>query len=137
MIQSLLKMLGGQMLQRAVARGGLQKAFDWRLGVQLMRDNRVPARSKWLSIAAGLLALGVLEVVELPVQAALWAFLPLIGFAADAAVDGIELLAVPFLVATIALPFLAPRDVVAQIRHQRAGADEHGRVYDAASAKVR
>lgn len=137
MIQILLRLLGGQLLQRAVGNGGLQKAFDWRLGLQLMRDGRVPARSKFQAVALGVLALIALEVLELPIQAALWAFLPLIGFAADAAIDGIELLAVPFLISTIALPFLAPRDVVDQIRGKRADTDEQGRVYDAVNSKIR
>ena len=129
------------MLQRAVAQGGLQKAFDWRLGLQLMRDGRVPVRCKAQAGILGVLALVALEVLELPIQAALWTFLPLIGFAADAAIDGIELLAVPFLVATISLPFLAPRDIVDAIRRHRNGdapnVDDQGRVYDAASSKVR
>ena len=137
MIQTLLRMLGGQMLQRAVAHGGLAKAFDWRLGMQLMRDSRVPARSKWQAVIIGVLALVALEVLELPLQTAMMVFLPLIGMAADFFIDGIEILAVPFLVSTIVLPFIAPRDVVNQIRHGRQNADQYGRVYDAASAKVR
>lgn len=141
MIQTILRMLGGQLLQRAVAQGGLSKVFDWRLGVQLMRDGRIPARCKIQAGVLGLLALVALEVLELPIQAAMWAFLPLIGFAADAAIDGVELLAIPFLVATIALPFLAPRDIVDGIRRGRSGdysnTDEYGRIYDASSSKVR
>jgi len=141
MIQTLLKMLGGRLLQGAVAQGGLQKVLDWRLGLQLMRDGRVPLGNKVQASVLGLLALGALEVLELPIQTAMWAFLPLIGFAADAAIDGVELLAIPFLVATIVLPFLAPRDIVDGIRRGRSGdypnTDEHGRVYDASSSKVR
>lgn len=141
MIQTLLKVLGGQLLQRAVAQGGLQKVLDWRLGLQLMRDGRVPLGNKVQAGVLGLLALGALEVLELPIQTAMWAFLPLIGFAADAAIDGVELLAVPFLVATIVLPFLAPRDIVDGIRRGRSGeysnTDEQGRVYNATSSKVR
>lgn len=137
MIQTLLRLLGGQLLQRAVSTGGLHKAFDWRLGIQLMRDGRVPMRCKGQAIVLGVLALVALEVLELPLQTVLWTVLPIIGFAADAAVDGIELLAVPFLISTIALPFLAPRALVDSIRHQRAGTDAHGRIYDASSAKVR
>ena len=141
MIQTILKMLGGQLLQRAVAQGGLQKVFDWRLGLQLMRNGRVPVACKVQAGVLGLIALVALEVLELPIQAAMWAFLPLIGFAADAAIDGVELLAIPFLVATIALPFLAPRDIVDGIRRGRSGdypnTDDQGRVYDASSSKVR
>ena len=142
MIQSILRLLGGHLLQRAVAQGGLTKAFDWRLGLQLMRNGAVPARCKIQAGVLGVLALIALEVLELPIQAALWAFLPLIGFAADAAIDGVELLVVPFLVATIALPFIAPRDIVDRIRNGKTGnypnTDEQGRVYDASSSsKVR
>ena len=137
MIQTLLRLLGGQLLQRAVSSGGLQKAFDWRLGLRLMRDGRVPARSKFQAIALGVLALIALEIVELPIQAALWAFLPIIGFAADAAIDGIELLAVPFLVSTIVLPFLTPRAIIDQIQGKLPNVDEQGRVYDAVNSKVR
>ncbi len=142
MIQPILRLLGGHLLQRAVAQGGLQKAFDWRLGLQLMRDARVPTGCKVQAGLLGLLALVALEVLELPIQAAMWAFLPIIGFAADAAIDGVELLAVPFLVATISLPFLAPRDIVDGIRKGRSGdypnTDEQGRVYDASrSSKVK
>ena len=130
------------MLQRAVAQGGLQKTFDWRLGLRLMRDGRVPARCKVQAGLLGVLALVALEVLELPVQAALWALLPILGFAADFAIDGIELLIIPFLIATVALPFLAPRAVVDGIRKGRSGnypnTDEHGRVYDASTtSKVR
>ena len=142
MIQSILRLLGGHLLQRAVAQGGLQKAFDWRLGMKLMRDGRVPARYKVQAGVLGLLALIALEVLELPIQAALWAFLPLIGFAADFAIDGLELMVVPFLIATVALPFIAPRAIVDAVRNGRAGkaphTDEHGRVYDvSSSSKVR
>ncbi len=137
MIQTLLRLLGGQLLHRAVSGGGLQKAFDWRLGLRLMRDGRVSARSKFQAIALGVLALVALEVLELPVQTALFVLLPILGIAADAVVDGIELLAVPFLISTIALPFLAPRDVVDQIRGKRADTDDQGRVYDATASKIR
>ncbi len=141
MLQSILRLLGGHLLQRAVAQGGLQKAFDWRLGLHLMRNGHVPAKCKVQAVLLGVLALIALEVLELPIQAAMWAFLPLIGFAADAAIDGIEFLAVPFLIATISLPFLAPRAIVDVIRNARSGnypnTDEYGRVYDAASSKVR
>lgn len=141
MLQFILRMLGGQLLQRAATQGGVQKAFDWRLGLHLMRDGRVPSKSKMQAILLGVLALIALEVLELPIQAAMWAFLPLIGFAADAAIDGIEFLAVPFLIATISLPFLAPRAIVDGIRQNRSGnhpkTDEYGRVYDSVNSKVR
>lgn len=144
MIRSLLRLLGREMVGQAVAHGSVKRVFDWRLGVRLLRDKRVPLRTKTQSLFLGLLALGALEVLELPLQTALWMLLPLVGFAADLAVDGIELVAVPFFVATIALPFLAPREVVEELRRESGASipsapedlSAGARVYDAPSATI-
>jgi len=147
MIRSLLHLLGREMVNRAASHGPVKRVFDWRLGARLLRDRRVPLRTKGQSLLLGFLALGALEVLELPLQTALWVLLPLVGFAADLAVDGIELVAVPFFVATIALPFLAPREVVESLRSSSTKAEASipnapdnyasgARVYDAPSATI-
>jgi hypothetical protein len=58
--------------------------------------------------------------------------LPVVGVVADFAIDGIEILAGPLLVATLALPYLAPRDLVEQIR-----AEGDGHVYQACQSTSR
>lgn len=142
MIRSLLQLLGREMVNRAVSNASV-KRFDWRLGVRLLRDKRVPLRTKGQSLMLGVFALMALEILELPIQTALWMLLPLVGFAADVAVDGLELLAVPFFVATIVLPFLAPREVVDSLRASstkvasvNSSDDPGARVYDAPSATI-
>lgn len=131
MLQIALKLLGAEFFRRA----SVNRTFDWRLGLALLRDRRVPGRAKCGALALGVCALIVLEIVELPLQLVLWTLLPLVGFAADAALDGIELVAVPLLVASVALPLLAPREVVQQIRAELGGAAP-SRVYEAAAARV-
>ncbi len=101
-------------------------ALDPKFGLKLLRDSRVPLKAKFTAFALGLGAIFVLQILELPLQAALALMLPFVGLAADFALDGAELLAGPLLIATLCLPYLAPRDVVDQIR-----AEGEGRVYQA------
>ncbi len=146
MLRLLLTHLGHRFLKQSVA----GRVLDWKLGLRLLRDRRVPGSTKVLSMGLGLGALVVLEVLELPLQTALALLVPVLGLAADFALDGIELLAVPFFVSTLLLPFLAPREVVEQVRGQsepqpvpvennppRADGFGSGRVYDAEKATIR
>ena len=112
------------------------KNLDWRLGARLLRDGRVPVRAKAQSVALGLVALVVLNTLQLPLDALLIWLLPLVGLAVDFAWNGLELIAIPFFVATLVLPFLAPREIV---EAQKGGlhTDSQGRVYDAVTAKIR
>lgn len=127
MIRQFASQIGRHLLRRAVA-GGAKKiggnALDPKFGMKLLRDSRVPVKAKISAFALGLAALFVLEILELPIQTALWLLLPVVGAAADFAVDGVELLAGPLLIATLALPYLAPRELVEQLR-----AEGDGRVY--------
>jgi len=129
MIRQFATLIGRHLLRKAVSGGAAKiagNAIDPKFGLKLLRDARVPMKSKIAAFALGLAAVFVLEILELPLQTALWLLLPVVGMVADFAVDGIELLAGPLLVATITLPFLAPRDVVEQIR-----AEGDGTVYEA------
>ncbi len=116
----------GRKAAASVATKVAGSALDPKFGLKLLRDGRVPVKAKIAAFALGLGAVLVLEILELPLQTALALLLPIVGLAADFAVDGIELLAGPLLVATLALPHLAPRAVVEQIR-----AEGDGRVYQA------
>ena len=130
MIRQFATLFGRFLLRKAVSSGSNNKiagnALDPKFGLKLLRDKRVPAKAKISAFALGLGAVFVLEILELPLQTALALLLPFIGLAADFALDGIELLAGPLLVATLTLPYLAPRAVVEQIR-----AEGDGFVYQA------
>ena len=135
MIRQVATFVGRHFLRQAVA-GGAQQfaggALDPKFGLKLLRDKRVPLQPKVAAFALGLGAVFVLQILELPLEAALALFLPLLGLATDVALNGAELLAGPLLFATLALPYLAPRDVVEQIRAEAANTDSQGRVYVAA-----
>ncbi len=144
MLRLLLVHLG----HRVLGQSGVGRALDWKLGLRLLRDRRVASATKMLSLGIGVGALIVLEALELPLQSALALLIPVLGLAADFALDGIELLAVPFFVATLALPFLAPRELVDEVRSglnpqpakvpvPNAKGFEAGHVYDAPNATVR
>ncbi|BCM93596.1 hypothetical protein IAD21_05487 [Abditibacteriota bacterium] len=146
MLRLLLTHLGHHFLKNSEA----ARFLDWKLGLRLLRDRRVPTSAKFFSLVLGLSTLFVLEFLELPIETALALLVPVLGLAADFALDGIELLAVPFFVATLILPFLAPRDIVAQLRGEsepqsvpiptatpRANGFGTGQVYEATSATVR
>ncbi len=96
--------------------------LDIKLGFALMRDRRIPLRSKIFSVLLGLAATGMVEFLELPVEGILTTLLPILGLAGDAVLDGAELVAGPFLLAHLLLPFVAPRQLVDQIRSERTAA---------------
>lgn len=129
MIRQISNLIGRFLLRKAVSGGATKivgNALDPKFGLKLLRDKRVPTKAKISAFALGLGAVFVLEILELPLQTALMLLLPFVGLAADFALDGIELLAGPLLVATLTLPYLAPRDIVEQIR-----AEGEGHVYQA------
>jgi hypothetical protein len=95
--------------------------LDVKLGLALMRDHRVPWRAKLAALLLGVGITGLVEVLELPVEGLLSMLLPILGAAGDLALDGAELVAGPILLASLLLPFVAPREVVARIRAERAG----------------
>jgi len=103
--------------------------LDVRLGFALMRDRRVPLRSKVLALLIGLGITALVEVLEIPMEGILSVLLPILGAAGDVVIGGAEIIAGPLLLAGALLPFLAPRGVVEQIRSERSaftGATEAG-----------
>lgn len=129
MIRQIATLLGRHLFRKAVSGGAAKvagRSLDPKFGLKLLRDSRVPSKAKISAFALGLGAVFVLEILELPLQLALTFLLPFVGLAADFAIDGIELLAGPLLVATLTLPYLAPREIVEQIR-----AESEGYVYQA------
>lgn len=71
-----------------------------------MRDPRVPAAKKLAALVAGVGLTMVLVLLEVPLEGILGFIAPVIGFAADAMVDGAEFLVVPLVIAVAILPYL-------------------------------
>ena len=94
--------------------------LDVKFGFALMRDHRIPLRSKAAALVLGLAITALVELLELPVEGLLSMLLPILGIAGDVVIDGAELIAGPLLLAALLLPFLAPRDIITQIRAERA-----------------
>lgn len=132
MIRQVATFVGRYFLRQAVA-GGANKlvggALDPKFGLKLLRDKRVPVQPKIAAFALGLGAFLVLQILELPLEAALAVLLPFFGLAADIALNGVEFLAGPLLFTTLTLPYFAPREIVEQIRAEAANTDSQGRVY--------
>lgn len=134
--------------RRIASESGVGRVLDWKLGLRLLRDRRISPATKLTSLGLGIAALAALQVLELPIEGALALLVPMLGLAGDLALEGVELLAVPFFVATLALPFLAPHEVVEEVRAemhpQPVGATipsanglDSGHVYDAPGATIR
>ena len=63
------------------------KAMNIRLGYRLLRDHRVPIRTKLMALGIGAACIGALELLQLPLEAVLAGILPLIGITGDIAFD--------------------------------------------------
>ena len=121
LLQSLAAGAGGAGMTRRVERAKLkgrrgQKAMNIRLGYRLLRDHRVPIRTKLMALGIGAACIGALELLQLPLEAVLAGILPLIGITGDIAFDGAEAVVGPVIIATMLLPYLVPPPLVRQIR---------------------
>jgi len=95
-----------------------RKLLDRQLGYALLCDRRVPLRFKVGAFAIGYVVVAVLGIIEFPFEEII-AVIPFLGILGDVAVDGLEVLYVPYLLACLLLPYLAPSTVVDQIRRER------------------
>jgi len=95
------------------------KLLDLKLGYALLGDRRVPVRFKIAAFAIGFAGLGLLGLVEFPVEEILAVVLPFLGIVGDLALDGVEAFLVPILLACLTLPHLAPASIVDQIHRER------------------
>jgi hypothetical protein len=73
-----------------------------------------------MALGAGLVVLGAIQVLQIPLESILAFVLPGVGAAGDVAVDGVEAVVVPVLVATLLMPHLAPRSIVEELRAEHA-----------------
>jgi hypothetical protein len=90
------------------------------LGYALLRDRRVSLRPKLMALGAGLAVMGIIQVLQIPFESVLAFVLPGVGAAGDVAVDGVEAVVVPVLVATLLMPYLAPPSIVQELRAEHA-----------------
>ena len=86
------------------------------LGYALLRDRRVPIRTKLIALGIGAAGVGAIELMQLPLEGVFAALLPLVGVAGDLTLDGAEAVIGPILIATLVLPHLVPGDLVRQVR---------------------
>jgi hypothetical protein len=86
------------------------------LGYALLRDRRVPIRTKLIALGIGAAGVGAIELLQLPIEGVVAALLPFIGAAGDLALDGAEALIGSVFIATLLMPHLAPADLVRQVR---------------------
>jgi len=91
-------------------------AMNMPLGYALLRDRRVPIRTKLIALGIGAATVGTIELLQLPIEGVVAMLLPFIGAAGDLALDGAEAVIGPILIATLLLPYLASPDLVRQIR---------------------
>lgn len=130
MIRNICLFLARVFVQRSVTSGAAQMSggrLDPKLGFRLLRDRRVPIAAKMAALALGVAAAGAMQIAEAPLELLLL-MVPVLGVA-DVAADGLEIFAIMLGVASVALPFLIPRELLAKIRHEG-----DGRVFDAAPA---
>lgn len=115
-----MRLFGHKMMHHAVgkhtANGGL---FDVQFGLALLRDRRVPVVSKLMALSAGAGIIALMISLELPLESLIGLILPLLGAVADVAVDGIEAVLGPVVIAALLLPHLAPSPIVHTILNER------------------
>lgn len=90
--------------------------MSMRLGYALLRDRRISIRAKLIALGIGAAVMGLVELLQIPLESVLAFILPIVGITGDLAIDGAEAVIGPVLVATLVLPYLAPSSIVQQIR---------------------
>ena len=110
----MMKMMKLSWLQRLT--GG---RIDLGLGMALMRDSRVPAKHKAAAVGVGVAVATGLVALELPLEALVAMALPVLGGVGDVIVDGAEEAIGTLVVASLVLPHIAPRHIVAEVRAEQ------------------
>ena len=109
-----------KIVARAVGSSVALRWVDLGLGFALMRDGRIPMRVKAMTLGIGAALTAALVAAELPLEAMLALAIPLAGAGVDMIVDGAEEAIGAMIISAILLPHMAPRDLVDQIRAERA-----------------
>jgi hypothetical protein len=122
MRNAIIRHIGGVALNRAAQNYiGEGKQVDAKLGIALFRDRRVPVPVKMAAIAVGVVLMTILNALELPLEAVIAFLLPFVGLGVGLIWNGAETVIGALLFSALALPFLAPKQIVQRIRAERAG----------------
>jgi hypothetical protein len=73
-----------------------------------------------IAMAIGAAVVGLIELLQVPLESVFAVILPIIGFAGDVVFDGAEAVIGTVFIATLLMPYLAPASIVQQIRAERA-----------------
>jgi hypothetical protein len=108
-----------QAAEHAVKRDiGEGKAIDPKLGAKLFKDKRVPVGKKVLALFLGVVAIGVAEVLDFPLEAILAPILGLLSIPLEITSEAIEYTVGVLAIGATLLPHLAPKPLVQQIREE-------------------
>ena len=121
MLNVAFRMLGRHAMHRVLAKQAPTGRMDFRFGMKLWRDRRVPAKAKIQALLLSLLAMFFLNVLEIPAEAILLLALPMLGIPIDIAWNGLENIVGPILFMGWMLPRLTPKPIVEQILREEAG----------------
>jgi hypothetical protein len=118
----MMRLLGMRVAQRVFrGRHGAAPLIDIGFGWSMLRDARVPSRTKIAAFGLGCVILMFLQVLELPVELLIAAMFNVAGIGFDLAWNGVELMAGPVLLASMLIPRLAPAGLVERLRAERYG----------------
>jgi hypothetical protein len=95
-----------------IAHKSARRFLNIRLGWQFMRDPNVPVIKKIAALGIGVTLTLVLMALEVPLEGILALIAPLVGAAADIAIDGAEMVILPLLLALAILPMLHRENAV-------------------------
>ena len=115
---NLIGLIGRHAPHAAVGHAHRRGWIDIKLGIALMRDQRVSILTKLAAIASGAALTAVFVALEVPLEAIVGALLPLLGLVFDIAFDGIEFLVLPIVIGSVVIRWLAPKHVVESLRSQ-------------------
>jgi hypothetical protein len=107
-----LHLLGRRAVHQVLAKQGQNGRMDFRFGLKLWRDRRVPAGAKIQSLLLALLAMLFVNILEIPAEAILAIAVPGLGLGANLLWNGFENILGPILFTGWMLPRIAPRQIV-------------------------
>lgn len=119
---SVLRLLGERVAHKTLAQNSHTGGFlDIKLGFAMLKDQRVPFRSKLVALGLGAGLIALLIGLEFPLEWFLVIVLPVVGLVASALTDAMEAVIGTLGAAALLLPHLAPKLLTQQYRNERAG----------------